>query len=181
MLEPQIQKPTTLEDVHSRLKLVSEIVTAVVIITTVTSVVIGTMVINLYLSNFSISISPLDTLSASSLQIFMVFFVTLMVGAVSLFLIPFAAPYYVDPETRHSLPNLFGRRYSPPDALRPGIIVAPQRRRAFPLTIGTVPSFSAEYGMFYLPTLAFIWIIPFAAYFDCRSRRYTIGQFLCQL
>ena len=68
-LAAPVQKPTTLENAHRSLKLVSEIVTAVVIITTVISAIVGTILIRLYLSYFSVAISPLDTLSASSLQV----------------------------------------------------------------------------------------------------------------
>jgi hypothetical protein len=161
-----VQKPTTLENMHKWLKLVGEMVTSAVIIATVTSVVIGTIMVRIYLSSFSISISPLDTLSASSLQIFMVFFLTLMGGAVFLFLAPLAATYIVQPETRESLPNLFGRRYIPRDTLRPKTVAARQPRPALLLTRGTFPKFLGEYAMFYFPTLVVIWIMPIDIYFE---------------
>jgi len=161
-----VQKPTTLENIHKWLKLVGEMVTAVVIIATVTSVVIGTIIVRIYLSSFSIPISPLDTLSASSLQIFMVFFLTLMGGVVFLFLAPLAATYLVELGTRESLPNLFGRRYILPDTPRPKTVAARQPRPALLLTRGTFPKFLAEYAMFYFPTLVVIWIIPIDMYFE---------------
>jgi hypothetical protein len=87
------QKPTTLENVHSWLKLISEIVSAVVITTTVASGIIGILIIGTYLSNFTIPISPIDTLSVSSFQLFMVFFIAILVGVVVFLFTPLTAPY----------------------------------------------------------------------------------------
>ena len=136
-----VQKSGLLENVHERLKLLGEIVTAVVIVTTFVSVIIGTIIIRIYLSNFLIAISPLDTFGASSLEIFMVFFIALLVGAVVLFLSPLLATYVVDRETRASLPNLFGRRYITPDNLRFRNVAAPQPRPPLLLTRGTFRRF----------------------------------------
>ena len=118
MLEyPSRVPPTTFESLHDWLKLLGEMVTAIVIMTTFASVIIGYIVITFYLSNFSVVISPLDTFSLSSIQIFMVFFLAILISAVVLFLFPLWATYWAPPETRESLPNLFGSRDIAPDTL----------------------------------------------------------------
>jgi hypothetical protein len=104
---------TTLETVYRWLKLVGGIATAVVAIFIAISAIIGTVIIQIYLSDFSIPITPLPDLSQQSLQIFIFVFIALLACAVGALLLPFLKPYSVAPETLDSLPNLFGMRYSP--------------------------------------------------------------------
>src|ERR1700758_707597 len=70
--------------VHRWLKRAGEIVTSVTIITTFVSVVGGAIILNVYLSNFAPIISPFDTFSVVSLQVFMVFFLSLLGSVVCL-------------------------------------------------------------------------------------------------
>jgi hypothetical protein len=104
---------TTLENVYRWLKLLGGMAAAVVAIMTAISFIIGTVIIQIYLSNFSIPISPLPDLSQKSLQIFIFIFIALLASAVGALLLPFLNPYSVLPETLDRLPNLFGMRYSP--------------------------------------------------------------------
>jgi hypothetical protein len=159
-LGSQVPVQTQMEKAHRWLKLLGEMVAAAVGITTVASIIIGTIIIKIYLSYFAIAISPLDTFSASSLQIFVFFFILLLGSAVFLFLVPLCATYIVPPETRDSLPDLFGRRYLPPGTLQP--------QPALLLTRGTFPNFNfwKEYAIFYLPTLGLILIMPIILYFQ---------------
>src|SRR5262249_18259038 len=99
-LGSRVPVQTQVENVHKWLKPLGEIVTAASIITAFASVVIGAIIIRIYLSNFAIPISPLDTFSASSLQIFVFFFIALLGTSVFIFLVPFYAAYLVPPETR---------------------------------------------------------------------------------
>jgi hypothetical protein len=154
---------TQLANAHEWLKPLREIVIDVSAITAFASAIIGFILIRIYLSNFSISISPLDAFGASSLQIFVFFFIAGLGSAVFVFLLPLCATYIVPPETRDSLPDLFGRRYIPPDPRQP--------RPALLLTRGhgTFPDFIKflkEYAIFYLPTLGLISSMPFIIYFQ---------------
>jgi hypothetical protein len=166
-----VQKPTTLENVHKWLKLMGEIVTAIVIVATFASVILGTIIIRIYLSHFIVVISPLDTFGASSLEIFMVFFITLLGSAGFLFLAPLLATYLVGRETRASLPNLFGRSYIPPDTQRFKNVAVSQPRPPLLLTRGTFLQFLLEYTAFYFPTLCLIWIIPIDMYLEIPAQQ----------
>jgi hypothetical protein len=159
-LGSQVPVQTQMENARRWLKPLREIVIDVSTITAFASAIIGTTIIRVYLSNFSIPISPLDTFSGVSLQIFAFLFITILGTAVFLFLVPFCAPYLVPPETRESLQELFGRRNIPPDTLRP----------ALRLTRGALLNFCKEYTMFYLPTLFLIWSMPIVYYFEVRIR-----------
>ena len=160
--ESQVPLQTRLENARKWLKLLREIVIDVSAITAFASAIIGFILIRVYLSNFSISISPIDTFGASSLQIFVFFFVAGLGSAVFVFLLPFWATFIVPPETRDSLPDLFGRRYVPPDTVQP--------RRGH----GTFPDikFLKEYAIFYLPTLGFLILSsPLIVYFQILSEK----------
>ena len=176
----RVRKPVAVSCTTRRTatQLGGEIVTAVVIITTFISVIFGTVIIRIYLSNFSIPISPLDAFSVSSLQIFMVFFVTLLTGAVALFLIPLFATYFVDPETRYSFPKLFGRRYIPPVILRPRTLATRQQRPALLLARGALILLSWQNTGC---SICRAWVL-FGPYLlerilTYRTRRYFIGPF----
>jgi hypothetical protein len=131
---------TTLANVHRWLKHVCGILTAVGII----GAIIGTVIIQAYLSSFSIYISPVDTLSTRSLESFMFVFSVRLLSVVGLFLLPFFTPYFVLRETRDSLPNLFGM---------------PVR--------GTFFNFLKEYVPYYFSFLMLnLMVMPVAVYFE---------------
>ena len=50
-------------------------------------------------------------------------FIACLGCAICLILLPLFVPYFVLPETRDSLPNLFGMRYIPPDIPRPVLLL----------------------------------------------------------
>jgi hypothetical protein len=76
---------TTLENVYRWLKLVAAMAAAVVALITAISLTIGTVIIQIYLSNFSIPITPLPDLSQQSLQIFIIVFIWLLASPVGVF------------------------------------------------------------------------------------------------
>jgi hypothetical protein len=78
-------RPLTMENVSRWLKLVAAMAGAVVAIITAISLTIGTVIIQIYLSNFSIPITPLPDLSRQSLQIFIFVFIALLASAVVAF------------------------------------------------------------------------------------------------
>jgi hypothetical protein len=94
---------TRLENAYRWLKPVFGIMTAVGAI----AATIATVIISLYLLNLSIYISPVD-ISIRSLEIFMFVFSALVLTVVGVLLWPLFTRYTVPPETRDSLPNLFG-------------------------------------------------------------------------
>ena len=131
---------TALANVHRWLKHVCGIITAAGII----GAIIATVIIQVYLSNFSIYISPVDTLSTRSLEIFMFVFSALLLSLVGVFLSPFFTPHFVLRETRDILPNLFGM---------------PVR--------GTFFNFLKEYVLYYSWLLMLnLVVMPVAAYFE---------------
>jgi hypothetical protein len=134
-----------------------------VAITDFASAIVGFVLIRIYLSNFSIPISPLDAFGVSSLQIFSFFFIAGLGSEVFVFLLPICATYIVPPETRDGLPDLFGKRYVQPDALQPRLALLLTRDH------GTFPDFIKflkEYTIFYLPTLGLFSSMPFIMYFQ---------------
>lgn len=147
---------TTLENVYRWLKLVGAMAAAVVAIITAISLTIGTVIIQIYLSNFSIPITPLPDLSQQSLQIFILVFIWFLASAVGALLLPFLNPYSVLPETLDSLPSLFGVRYSP-DTRR---LVRLSER-------GTFFDFLKQYVPYYFSFLILNLIVaPVYAYFE---------------
>jgi uncharacterized membrane protein len=84
-------------------------------------------------------------------------FIACLGCAICLILLPLFVPYFVLPETRDSLPNLFGMRYIPPDIPRPVLL----------LKRGTFFDFLKEHVIVYFPSVVLILIgVPAAAYFD---------------
>ena len=156
-----------MENAHKWIKLVVDVITLIIF----ASVILGYVMIRTYLSNFRTFISPLDTFSASSLQIFGILFIVLLGSAVFFFLVPFCAPYIVSPETRESLQELFGRRNIPPHTLRP---------RTFHNSLKEFYNFLKEYAMFYLPTLGVISVMPILMSFEIVVEKFS-GSFCYHL
>jgi hypothetical protein len=132
---------TALENVSRWLKHVPIIVTAVGVITAI----IGVGIIQLlYLSIFSIAISPVDTLSIRNLAMFMFALSALLISFVAIFIWPFFTPYFVLRETRGILPNLYGK---------------PERGKFF--------NFLKEYVPYYLVSFVLSLIVmPVTCYFE---------------
>jgi hypothetical protein len=147
---------TTLENVYRWLKLVGGSATAVVAIFIAISTIIGTGIIQIYLSNFLIPITPLPDLSQQSLQIFILIFIALLACAVGSLIMPFLNRYSAAPETVDSLPNLFGMRYSP------------DTRRLVRLSEhGTFFGFLKEYLPYYFPFVILnLIVMPVYVYFE---------------
>jgi hypothetical protein len=154
------QKPTPFEDAYRGLKSVRRIVVAIAGIVAAVHVIaqfIGPLIIQIYLLNFTILISPAGTLSKSSLEIFVVFLLILLGGLVGLVASPMFTTSFVAPETRDALPNLFGLRFMAPDTPRPMLLL--KRITSF--------DFLKEYVMLHFPSLSLILIImPVDAYFN---------------
>jgi hypothetical protein len=184
-------------NVHRWLKRAGEIATSVTIITTFVSVVGGVIILRVYLSNFAPTISPLDTLSVVSLQVFMVCFLSFLSSVVCLVLTPFGARYFVDPRTRESLPKLFG---SGPEGRRVEArafqlweedgrpegrdlehwerakkLISTENWRAPPLLkLHMLFQFLAEYAMFYLPILLLVIALPVVVYLQLSGSEQNI-------
>jgi hypothetical protein len=130
---------------------------SVVIIFKAISPIIGAVIIPLYLSNFSISISPAPDLSQQSQQIIGFELIALLAAGVGLFLLPFFPTYSVQPETLNGLPNLFGMRDISPDT--PRRVLLPDR--------GTFFNFLSDYMPFYFTFLFMnLIVIPIDLYFE---------------
>jgi hypothetical protein len=128
-----------------------------VIIFKAISPIIGAVIIPLYLSNFSIPISPAPDLSQQSQQIIGFELIALLAAGVGLFLLPFFPTYFVHPETLNGLPNLFGMRDISPDT--PRRVPLPDR--------GTFFNFLSDYMPFYFTFLFLnLVVIPIDLYFE---------------